>query len=215
MFINDIEKNYYGKLLFEDRLNEKKTEMKKIINEFPNYRYNLRLQSIVEPTLNHLLQNGVTNEDIINMNQLVTDFASNNFFLDSTGDNNITVEDRTKVKDRVYCWRAFIDKLRKLGDINHGIREQKEHFDKMEKHLSDVKQKKRELDAHIKTADFILDCKNAQIAYAGEFFNHAHKHFKRGNGSFWPCIFFINITNIKSGKDVKKDDDGDGYRKAD
>jgi hypothetical protein len=211
IFINDIEKNYFDKLLFEDRLNEKKGEMEKIRNEFPNYRYNLQLQSIVGPTLSHLIQNGVTGEDIISMNQLVTDFANNNFFLDSTRDADITVEGKTKSKDRVYCWRIFIDKLKKLGDINQGIREQKENFDKMEKNVSDVKQKKQELDAHIETAGSLLDYKSIQLAYVGEFFNHAYKHFnKKIIGSFRPCIFFINIINTKSGKDDKRDNDKDG-----
>ena len=80
-FIKDIEKNYYDSLLFGDKVKEKKSELEKIRNEFPSYRHNLQIDSFVGPTLSHLLLNGVTKEDIINISQLFTDFANNRFFL--------------------------------------------------------------------------------------------------------------------------------------
>ncbi len=51
IFIKDIEKNYFDKLLFEDRVNERKAELEKMKQEFPNYRYNLQLESYIKPTL--------------------------------------------------------------------------------------------------------------------------------------------------------------------
>ena len=105
--------------MFEDRVNEGKAEFEKMKQEFPNYRYNLQLESYTKPTLIHLLQNGVTCEDIINFSQLFTYFANNTFLLDSQSESgkNITDKDITKAGDRIKDWRKFIGELKKLGDI--------------------------------------------------------------------------------------------------
>ena len=131
IFIKDIEKNYYDSLLFGDKVKEKKSELEKIRNEFPNYRNNLQTETLIAPTLSHLLQNGVTKEDIININKFFTDFANNRFFLNvqSESGKDITDKDITKPRDRIKDWKAFIGKLRELGDINSAIKEQKVKID--------------------------------------------------------------------------------------
>ena len=98
--------------------------------EFPNIRYNLQLESHIKHTLIHLLLNGVTYEDIINFSQLFTYFANNRFSLDSQSESesgsgsgkSITDKDIAKPRDRIKDRRIFIDKLKKLGDINSAIR---------------------------------------------------------------------------------------------
>ena len=96
--------------------------------EFPNIRYNLQLESHIKHTLIHLLLNGVTYEDIINFSQLFTYFANNRFSFDSQSESesesgkSITDKDIAKPRDRIKDRRIFIDKLKKLGDINSAIR---------------------------------------------------------------------------------------------
>ena len=42
--------------------------------------YDLQIKSFVSPVLYRLLQAGITEVDIINMNALVTELVNNNFF---------------------------------------------------------------------------------------------------------------------------------------
>ena len=210
IFIKDIEKNYFDKLLFEDRVNERKAEFDKIRQEIPNYRYNLQLESYIKHTLTHLLLNGVTHEDIINFSQLFTYFANNTFFLDPQGEGeiesgkNLIEKDITKPKVGIKDWRTFTDKLKKLGDINSAIREQEENLAKTEKQVASMNQQKHELDAHNKTATSLMIYKNAQISYMNGYLNYIYKNSnKKINGPFQPNILFVNIICINKGKDDK------------
>ncbi len=207
MFLKDIEKNCFDKVLFEDRVKEGKAELEKMKQEFPNYRYNLQLESYIKPTLIHLFQNGVTNEDIITINKIFTDFANNRFFLDPQIESgkNITDNDQTKPRDRIKDWRIFIDKLKKLGDINSAIRAQKAKLIEMEQQVSDLRHQKQELDSHHKTTQSILYHKDAQISYLNGLLNHLFKHIdKKIRESFRLYTLNVNIIYIKSGKDDKQ-----------
>ncbi len=209
MFLKDIEKNCLDKVLFEDMVNERKAEFEKMKQEFPNYRYNLQLESYIKPTLIYLLQNGVTNEDIITINKIFTDFANNRFFLDpqseSESGKNITDNDQTKPRDRIKDWRIFIGELKKLGDINSAIRAQKAKLIEMEQKVSDLRHQKQELDSHHKTTQSILDHKDAQISYLNGLLNHLFKHIdKKIRESFRLYTLNVNVIYIKSGKDDKQ-----------
>ena len=56
---------------FENTINNLKSEKEKLQNKVPEYRWYLQLQGIVSPTIIHLNNCGVSNEDIININSLV------------------------------------------------------------------------------------------------------------------------------------------------
>ena len=56
--------------------------MEKLEEEIPQYKSNLQIQSQVAPLLLYLWNNGVKNEDIINMSQLVVSFQNSNFLVD-------------------------------------------------------------------------------------------------------------------------------------
>jgi hypothetical protein len=73
-----------------DKERELKSEIERIRNELPNYGQNLQLQYFAESALYHLNQNGVTLEDIININGIFTRFASNQFFFSENQDKSKT-----------------------------------------------------------------------------------------------------------------------------
>jgi hypothetical protein len=207
IFIKDIEENYYDSLLFGDKVREKKSELEKTRNEFPSYRHNLQTDSFVGPTLSHLLQNGVTAEDIININKFFTDFANNRFFLDVQSESvkDKSDKDITKPRDRLKDWKAFIDKLRELGDINSAIREQKSKLTEMEKQVSDLKHQKQELDASHRTTDSISSYRDAQIFYLNGLLNHVFKHIEQKiKESFRYYTLNVNVIYVKSDNDDKQ-----------
>ena len=77
--LNDIEDQYDSKLGFETKIKELRTTMDKLEDEIPQYKSNLQVQSLALLSLLYLMNNGVTNEDIINMSQLVVSFQNSNF----------------------------------------------------------------------------------------------------------------------------------------
>ncbi len=78
-FLKDIENQYDNKLGLETTINNLRSEKEKLEDEVPQYQWYLQLQGIVGPTIIHLNSNGVTNEDIININQIVIAFKNSNF----------------------------------------------------------------------------------------------------------------------------------------
>ncbi len=68
-FLNDIEHQYDSKLGFETKIKELSAKIGELENKIPQYKSNLQIQSLVVPSLLYLWNNGVTNEDIINMSQ--------------------------------------------------------------------------------------------------------------------------------------------------
>ena len=78
-FLNDVEKQYDNKLGFESTIKSLKTEKEKLQEEVPEYKYYLQLQGIVSHHIFHLNNSGVTNEDIINIYNLVTSLKNTGF----------------------------------------------------------------------------------------------------------------------------------------
>jgi len=70
-FLKDIEEQYDSKLGFEKKVNEKRTELVLINRELNNSRQNLFLNPLVGSSLFNLLQRGIVEQDITNINQLV------------------------------------------------------------------------------------------------------------------------------------------------
>ena len=61
--------------------------MKDLENQIPGYKQYLELQIGAVSSLNYLNANGVSNTDIINMNQLVLLFRNNDFLSDPLDQN--------------------------------------------------------------------------------------------------------------------------------
>ncbi len=89
-FLNDIEDQYDSKLGFETKIKELRTTMDDLKDEIPQYKSNLQVQSLATPSLLYLMNNGVTNEDIINMSQLVVSFQNNNFLTNASSQRGDT-----------------------------------------------------------------------------------------------------------------------------
>jgi len=72
-FIKDVEDNYYDKLKFEDRVNKKRDELIMINAQLNKSRQNLLLQPFIGSALLSLHQAAISEQDIIEINQVVQD----------------------------------------------------------------------------------------------------------------------------------------------
>ena len=88
LFIMDIEENYHDKFLLEDKVKEKRKELFQTEQELNNNRMALQLAPFVGTTLQRLFQNGISENDIISINQIVTESASDKLQPDLQSEGN-------------------------------------------------------------------------------------------------------------------------------
>ena len=111
--------------------------MDKLKDEIPNYKLNLQLQYHISGLLMHLSNNGITNEDIINMSQLVVSLQNSNFLAADTGAQRVSTISDTRSSnnsnktDTNECWKLFIDKIRSIKSLDSEI-------EKLTVHLNDL-----------------------------------------------------------------------------
>ena len=126
-FLHDIEDQYDSKLGFETKIKELNSIMDKLKDEIPNYKLNFQSQCHISGLLMHLLNNGITNEDIINMSQLVVSLQEGNFLAAETGaQRGSTISDtrsnnNSNKTDKNESWKLFIDKLRSIKSLDSEI----------------------------------------------------------------------------------------------
>ena len=139
-FLNDIEDQYDSKLGFENKIKELRAKMDELKNEIPEYRSNLQIQSLVAPSLLYLPNNGVTNEDIINMSQLVGSFQNSNFLDDTSSQSGNTSNsignNNTKKSFKNESWKLIINKFRSIQNIDSEIEKLTSHCDELELEIS-------------------------------------------------------------------------------
>ncbi len=138
LFIRDIEENYHDKFLLEDKVKEKRGELFRIKQELNNNRLALQLTPFVGTTLQRLFLNGIGENDIISINQIVTENANGKLQLDPQVQNNkgsvdvtsSNVNNNNNSSNRSEHWKSFIWNLRKLEDINSTIKNNRKYWRK-------------------------------------------------------------------------------------
>jgi len=106
-FLNDIENQYDNKLGFETKIKELSAKIDELENEIPHHKSNLLIQSQVVTLLLHLANNGVTNEDIINMSQLVISLQYGYFLTNTSsqgGNASNGIENNTEKNSKNETW---------------------------------------------------------------------------------------------------------------
>ena len=189
LFIRDIEENYHDKFLLEDKVKEKRNELFQTEQELNNNRLALQLTPFVGTTLQRLFQNGISENDIISISQIVTETANGKLQLGPQGEDNkanktkplmaVTAISTIAVTETEY-WKSFIENLRKLGNINSSIKKQQETLEKTKKEIIDLDKQKQDLSSQCQTA----------VSFIGLMAKHIH-HFN------WLIDYYYNTTTRK------------------
>ena len=136
-FFADLDK-HYDKLGFEKKVEELKSQVKDIENQMPAYKQYLELQLGAVSSLNYLNANGVSNTDIINMNQLVLIFKNHDFLSDPLNQNTEKHDgsnaSHIKSNDTIY-WQRFIAKLQHIKNVNQEINKQVSNLENLNKQV--------------------------------------------------------------------------------
>jgi hypothetical protein len=215
-FFKDIEEQYDSKVGFEKKVDEKRGELAIINRELTNSRQNMFINPLIGPSLSNLLQKGIGEQDIVNINQLVeictkssTDFPNHN--TDSSSSQNIKDKDtakRIRVNSRSEYWNSLIEELKKYENIKVAIKKQQENHDKLQKKVNHLQQQKQTILSYLQIAISFINEINNRIYYSKGFVDKFNKDLNYRNGNMLPSfsnplIFIINKNNDNIKKDRK------------
>ena len=202
-FFKDVQEQYDSKPGFEVKVNEKRGELASITRELNNSRQNLLFVPLIGPSLSNLLQKGIGEQDIINVNQLV--------------ENSTTTKDidkSNKISSKSEYWKILIDELKKYENVKLAIKEQQENHDRLQKQVNYLDKQKQEILKYLQIAISFINTINNSVYYYKGFVDQFNKdlNYKINVSSKLskPFIFIINKDMKKNTNYVKeKDDDND------
>lgn len=203
-FIKDIENQYDNKLGFEPKIMELELKLKKLKAEEPHYREYLISKDIVSRALSFLYKFGVTDDDIINMSDVVMAYLNGNItFRPNQQPEDLTDENRLIVKS--YYWKSFILEIKNLGDINSQIENQRSYLKSLKKEIVDLNSQRQKLNEQTLLSVQILNTLTFRLSSFMEFFKQIMHPVKDTNNMLivYQPLFFINVIF----RDDPKDDD--------
>ena len=118
--------------------------------------------------MQNLFQNGVSEEDIVNMNDVVTKFSKDNTCNSFPFNNQDTNDTGKEGKDfnvninannnnnRTTVWKSYIDNLEKFKDIQSEIKQQIENRNIIKRELDNLNKQKQETTAYLQNSLFLL-----------------------------------------------------------
>jgi len=178
-FLNIVEKQYDNKLGFESIIKSLKTEKEKLQEEVPEYKMYLQLQGILNLQIVHLNHSGVTNEDIINIYNLVTSLKNTGFVddLSLNMDGNSPIKNDTVSKNEF--WTRFIEKLRSLKNIHVAIEHSLAILNNLKKEVEMLDRQKQELEKTCSDAIANLNHIVYQITYSMNAARQIHQEIDK------------------------------------
>lgn len=220
LFIRDIEGNYHDKFLLEDKVKEKRNELLQTEQELNKNRMALQLTPFVGTTLHYLFQHRISENDIISISQLVTEFANGKLQLEPQGEDSKAVNDsntninNSNNNNRAEHWKSFIGNLRKLGNINSTIKKQQETLEKIKKETIDLNKQKQDLSSQCQTAVSFIGLMARQIHHfnglVDYYYNTATKKVRASSPTLSPLL--VNLIYVNLDNQHKDDKDGDGKK---
>jgi phage shock protein A len=208
-FFKDIEEQYDNKLGFESKVTEKRTELDLLNNQVFNCQTTLRLNPYIGPTMFSLFQKGISEQDIIGINQLA-EVCSNDPILINSDSNRENSNDK-KVGNRSEYWRLLTDKMKKYKDIESAIKDQVQEKEKIQKEVNDLNKQQKEILNFCQVAISLINTLNVKMSYFKGFTDHFIKdrvnrinEFSRYLSS---NIFLIYINNSKKNNEEEKEEE--------
>ena len=212
-FIKDVEDNYYNKVKFEDKVNTGRNELFMINAELNSNRQNLSLQPFIGSALFSLFQKGISEQDIIEINQVFQD----SLLLQNLSINNLNDEvkfqnaDVNINKENEKGWKILIEEMRRYGGIKAAIKHQSHLLDEIKDKNSDLIEQRKTLLALCQNAIILINMLNNYYFYYKGFFDY---HKKNGvsivaDRISMPIIILVQNAPKEDKNSKEKDTKGD------
>ena len=201
-FLTDVKNQYNNKLGFETKIKEIKTEMKKLEDEMPGYKEYLQSQVFISRTLESLYKSGVTNDDIINMTDVVTAYSKGDITFDPNLQYKNKVDKKISITMSQY-WKSLISEIRNLGDINSQNKKQSSYLGKLKEEIDNLNSQRQKLNEQTLLSIQILNSLNNRLSYFVDSLKEIFVSAKDQNKMFivYQPLFFIHVTASGNSKD--------------
>jgi hypothetical protein len=186
----------------------------------------LQLIPFIGTSLQRLFQNGISENDIISINQIVTEFSNDKLQLglqdevnkDSTNKHSGVINgsnsDSNNSSNRAEHWKSFIGSLRKLRNINSSIKEQQETLENTRKETIELSKQKQYLSSQCQTAVTFIGLVTKQIHHFNwlidYYYNDVTKKIRASSPTSSPLL--INLVYVNLGNHHKDDRAEEGKR---
>jgi hypothetical protein len=206
-FLKDVENQYDNKLGFEAKINELNTVLKKLENEKPAFKEYLQSKDIVNRSLPLLYRFGVTDDDIINMADVIIDCLNGNIIFNPDLQSEKIVEENRPVRRSQY-WKLFIHAIRNLGDINSQIMNKRFNLKALNKEIETLNIQRQKINEQTLLSGQLLNSLNGQLSGFLEFLKQIMSSAKYLNTIYivYRETFIVFITknnNSKNGNEHK------------
>jgi hypothetical protein len=134
-FFKDLNDHYDDKLGFESKLEALQAEFNRLLEEGGRLRMELMTLRLVGPSLTKLMQRGVSEQDIVDIAELLKNGGSNSSNSNSSSSSHITIEEI----------RSLIDERRKCGGIQLTIGQLSQKEDKLKNQVASLRAEKHDL----------------------------------------------------------------------
>jgi len=124
-FFKDIDEHYDDKLGFESKINQLQAQVNRLSQEEARLRTQLLILPLVAPSLTRLIQRGVSEQDIVDIAELLKNDGGGSSSSDSSG---VTIQEI----------RSLIAELRSYGSIKSTISQLSQHVDKLRNQLASL-----------------------------------------------------------------------------
>ena len=195
-FLKDVESQYDSKLGFESKITELQTELKKLEDEVPGYKEYLQSRVFISGALQYLYKYHVTDDDIINMTDIVTAYKDGNIILNSKLSTEDIVDENRLVKKKFY-WKSLINEIINLGDINSQVAKQRSYLDLLKKETDDLNIGRQKLNEQILLSGQLLNSLSGQLTHFVESLKQIMSSAIELNQKIfilYQLYFFIHIT---------------------
>ncbi len=137
-FLNDIEKDYDNILGFEAKVKQKRDELVLMNKGLNDSRQNQWFTPWIGPSLSNHFQKGISEQDIIGINQLVEICIGgpnfhNSIIIPQNENMSKGTNKGNKIISRSEYWKLLTDELKKYGDIKISNKKQQEKSRKITK----------------------------------------------------------------------------------
>jgi hypothetical protein len=162
--IKDIEGQYDDKLGFETKINEIRMELKKLEDEVPGYKECLQSQLNAFGRLQYLYGYGVTNDDIINMSDVVIAYQNGSITFNPILQSESIVDENGLLR-KPYYWKLFINEIKNLGNINSQIIKQSSVLDTIKKEIDELDSQRLKINEQALLSSQILNSLSGRFMY--------------------------------------------------
>lgn len=194
-FIQDIKSQYDSKLGFETKINDLEAEKKKLEGEVPGYKERLQSQVNALGALQYLYHYGVTDDDIINMSDVVMAYVNGNITF-KPNQQTESIVDENKFIRKHYYWTSLINEIRNLGDINSQIANQSSNLEEIKKEVDNLNSQRQKLNEQTLLSSQLLNSLSSRLSSFMEFIKQIMFSVNNTNKMLivYQPLFFVNVT---------------------